>query len=184
MFKTRLRCGRVELPSCTCCRRYAALCAVLQECRDEGDHRADARRSEVPPATTAAIRTCWVCTVWLLDARLRRARDDAKPTCMYGARIRAQHTCTYACEDPYSEDASKARHKSSSSSSVTSSTGSSLHQPLQQLYVIKLHGVTKKSYQPCKCDCDDTMRRSTPTRRTTQAGMADIPAMLYRLMHQ
>jgi hypothetical protein len=26
-----------------------------------------------------------------------------------------------------------------------------------------------------------TMQRSTPTRRTTQAGMADVPAMLYRL---
>ncbi|CAD6338854.1 unnamed protein product [Miscanthus lutarioriparius] len=51
-FKTKLRCGRVDLPSCAWCSRYAALRAVLQECRDEGDHQADTRRSEVASATT------------------------------------------------------------------------------------------------------------------------------------
>jgi len=44
--------GRVELRSCAWCRRYAALWAALQECRDEGDHHADTRKSEVASATT------------------------------------------------------------------------------------------------------------------------------------
>ena len=76
---------------------------------------------------------------------------------------------------------------------ASTTTGTSLHQLLQvQPHVIKLHDVPRpccrrsprrsKLHQPCKCDCDDTMRRSTPTRRTTQVGMVDIPTMLYRLM--
>jgi hypothetical protein len=39
-----------------------------------------------------------------------------------------------------------------------------------------------KLHQPCKRDHDNTTRCSTPTRRTTQADMDDIPSMLYRLM--
>jgi hypothetical protein len=78
----------------------------------------------------------------------------------------------------YDEDSSKATYKSSSTTSTT---------PRDQA-----HGVPRrrcrgsprrfKRHQPCKCDYDDTTQSSTPTRRTTQAGMADIPVMLYRLM--
>jgi hypothetical protein len=55
----------------------------------------------------------------------------------------------------------------------------SLHQLLQHLHMIKFYGVRRRRYrgsprrfklhEPCKCDYDDIMRRSTPTRRTTQA---------------
>jgi hypothetical protein len=55
----------------------------------------------------------------------------------------------------------------------------SLHQLLQYLHMIKFYGVRRrrcrrspkrfKLHEPCKCDYDDIMRRSTPTRRTTQA---------------
>jgi hypothetical protein len=50
---------------------------------------------------------------------------------------------------------------------------------LQQLHVIKFHGVPRQRclgspkqsmlHQPCKCSYHNTMCRSTPTRRTTQA---------------
>ena len=118
---------------------------------------------------------------WLLDAYVMTRGQRA---CMVHASVPSTHACiyAYACQDPYGDKQGEVQvfvisHKLNSAS---------LHQPLQQLHVIEFHGVPRrccrrspkrsKLHQPCKCDYDDTTCRSTRTRRTTQADMADIPA--------
>ena len=92
-------------------------------------------------------------------------------------RARTGHACTCRLRVPRT----RARRRTS------------LRQQLQQLQMIKFHDVPRRRcqgspkqselHQPCKCYYHyNTMCRSTPTRRTTQVDMADVPAMLYRLM--
>ena len=90
-------------------------------------------------------------------------------------RARTGHACTCRLR----ENTSKATYKSSSTTSTT--PDDKFHDVPRR----RCQGSPKQSelHQPCKCYYHyNTMCRSTPTRRTTQAGMADVPAMLYRLM--
>jgi hypothetical protein len=104
----------------------------------------------------------------------------------YVLHMHARRPCMHA---PSTYKSAKGRR-----SQERGATASRLRRPLQQLEVIKFNGVPRRYFRrnlkktqatstiACKCDCDDTMRRSTPTRRATQTAMADILAMLYRLM--
>jgi hypothetical protein len=88
--------------------------------------------------------------------------------------------------------ASDSIHYDNTSLSTSTKLVIEQHYTNYYLYVIKFHDVPRrccrrslkrsKLHQPCKYDYDDTTQSSTPTRRTTQAGMANILAMLYRLM--
>jgi hypothetical protein len=152
-------------------------------------------RADVAPATTRPpyVRADWSLGLhrgsWTrtsaVQALCAYMTTRSRYACTVHVSVPGTHVHVRTCGDPC---------KCKPSSTCTGSTGASLHQLLQEFNPpIKFHGVPRqrcrrspkrsKLHQPCKCYYHyNIMCRSTSTRRTTQAGMAHILAMLYRLM--